>query len=53
MMQRRAGASLGSGILAYRANLTTSIEEAAMRRLKEKRAGKEDLFVGIDLHKQR
>jgi hypothetical protein len=24
-----------------------------MRRLKEKRVSKEDLFVGIDLHKQR
>jgi hypothetical protein len=24
-----------------------------MERLKEKRVGKEDLFVGIDLHKQR
>jgi hypothetical protein len=24
-----------------------------MRRPKEKRVGKEDLFVGIDLHKQR
>ncbi len=43
----------GSGMLAYRASLTTSDEEVAMSRQKEKLVDKEELFIGIDLHKQR
>src|SRR5512139_1785679 len=40
-------------MLEYQSSLTTSDEEAAMSRQKEKLVDKEDLFIGIDLHKQR
>ena len=40
-------------MLEYRASLTTSHEEEAMGRRKEEMVDKEELFVGIDLHKQR
>lgn len=43
----------GGGILVFQASLTTSRGEAALGKLKEKMLGKEKLFVGIDLHKQR
>ena len=53
-MQRRGLPALsGSGILGIQASLTTTRQEAVMRRPKHQMTNGEDLFVGIDLHKQR
>ncbi len=46
-------APLGSGILGFQAGLITSRQETSMRRSKDQVTGGEDLFVGIDLHKNR
>src|SRR3974377_1733316 len=54
MMQRRALSALSvGGILGFQARPTKSRWEAAIRRPKHQVTSEEDLFVGIDIHKNR
>ena len=53
-MQRKALSSLSvGGILGFQSSLITKDRRLKMRRPKHQVTSGEDLFVGIDLHKQR